>query len=109
MTDDAKLATVIRINFIGGSVMLAAIGVTAILIWIGALPWDAGMMVRLAFFGLVPTALAFVTAWAARRDLADPAGRERRYQQSAAVIGASVIVVGLAVVLGLIVWGIWTR
>jgi hypothetical protein len=60
---------------------------------------------RLALFGLVPTALAFLTAWGARRDLVDPAGRERPFRQAAVVLGAGVIDLGIAVVVGVIARG----
>lgn len=106
MNDDAKLVRVIRINAIGGSVMLGLLVLTGVLIVAGALPWDYGTAVQLGLLGLLPTALAFLIVWSARRDLVDPAGRERRYQQAALAFGAGVIVVGLLVVVGVIAWGL---
>lgn len=106
MDDDAALTRVVRINVIAGSVLVALLVLTAVLVLLGALPWDIGLATRVGIFGIVPATLAFVTAWAAHRDVIDPSGRERRYQQGAVAVAAGVIVLGIVAVAGTVVWGL---
>ena len=71
MIDDAKFARVIRINLVGGIVMLGLLGLSFVLMAVGFLPSDGGSVARILVFGGVPTCLLFLTAWLARRERAD--------------------------------------
>ncbi len=70
MDNDAKFARVIRINVVGGTILLAMLGVSAVLIAIGFLPFDTGTIVRILVFVVLPTCLVFLTALAALRERA---------------------------------------
>jgi len=71
MNDDAKFTRVIRINVVGGCVLLALLAVSIGLMAVGFLPSDAGSILRMLVFGGVPTFLLFLTAWLARRERAE--------------------------------------
>jgi hypothetical protein len=71
MNDDAKFRRVIRINVIGGSILLALLVLSMVLIAVGFLPSDPGWVARMPAFGGVPTFLLFLTAWLARRERAE--------------------------------------
>jgi hypothetical protein len=105
MNDDAKFASIIRINTIAGSVILGLVVLTGLLMLAGVLPSDGSAIVRLVF-GLVLASLMFLTVRSARQDRADPAGIERRFQQGAVAWSAFLIVAGIAAVVGIIVWGV---
>jgi hypothetical protein len=105
MSDDAKIARVVRINTIAGRVILGVVVLSAALIVVGALPWD-GRAIASLVFGIVLASFMFVTARSARQDLIDPAGRERRFQSESLVWSAILLVAGLVAVVGIIVWGV---
>jgi hypothetical protein len=42
-----------------------------------------------------------------KQDLDDPAGIDRRYEAMAMRLGAGVVVLGLAAVIGVIAWGLF--
>ena len=105
MTDDAKFGMVIRINTIGGIVLLGMVAMTVGLLLVGALPWDARAIVGLVF-GLVLASLAFLTARSAKQDRADPAGVESRFETGALAWSAVLLGTGLVVVVGIVVAGL---
>ena len=75
MNDEAKVARVIRINTIAGSVIVGLVVLSAALVAVGGLTLDGRAIVSLVF-GLVLASLMFLTARSAKQDLADPAGAE---------------------------------
>jgi hypothetical protein len=105
MNDTAKLTRAIRINMIGGALILAAAALTLVLVAAGILPMDARVAVSIVF-GFVITGLAFLTARGLRLDRDDPAGMERRFQRQAVSWSAGLLVVGLVAVVGVIAWGL---
>ena len=79
MSEAAKFARVIRINIIGGTIMVGTLILSGSLTLVGFLPADAGSIAYRLVFGGVPAFLMFLTAWLARRERA----------QAAAASGAS--------------------
>lgn len=105
MSDEAKAARAIWVNRIGAAVMLGLVVLTAVLILVGALPFDARSGLNLVF-GIGLAAVLYLTARSGQRDLDDPAGIEPRVQREALTVSAGVLVVGFVVVVGVIVWGL---
>ena len=103
--DVAKINRAIRINEIAGGLMLAVTAVSIVLVVSGIVSFGPRVVLWLVF-GLVPAVLTLWTARSIRRDRDDPAGIERRFEVTATRLGAAVIVIGLAVVIGVIVWGL---
>jgi hypothetical protein len=107
MDDHARIARFMRINEIAGAAILGFVGLTAALIVLGALPWDGRAAANLVF-GLVLSALMFLTARSAKQDLEDPAGIERRFLSGSMAWSAVLLGAGLVAVIGIIVWGLST-
>ena len=105
MNDTAKLDRAIRINVIGGSLMVGSAALAAVLIASGLLSVGSLTVASVALTA-VSGSLLLWTARTMRQDRDDPAGIERRYESDARILGSAVIAVGLAVVVGLIAWGI---
>ena len=105
MNDEAKVARVIRINTIAGSVIVGLVVLSAALVAVGGLTLDGRAIVSLVF-GLVLASLMFLTARSAKQDLADPAGRERQFQSESLGWSAFLLVAGLVAVVGIVVWGV---
>ena len=57
-------------------------------------------------YGSVMGSLMLLMARAVRLDRDDPAGIERRFESGAVVAAAVLLVVSIAVVVGLIAWGL---
>ena len=70
MDNDAKYVRVIRINVVGGTVMLAITVLSVALMAVGFLPADARQILTILVFGGIPAFLFFLTAWLARRERA---------------------------------------
>ena len=105
MNDAAKLTRAIRINVIGGTLILALAALTLVLVAAGILPMGTQVVVSLVF-GFVIAGLAFLTAGSLRQDRDDPAGIERRFQSQAVSFSAVLLAVGLVAVVGVIAWGL---
>jgi hypothetical protein len=105
MSDGAKAAMAIRFNRIASAVMLGLVAVSAVLILVGALPFDARSGLNL-LFGIGLAALLFYTARSGQKDLDDPAGIEPRFQRGAVTLSAVLLVAGFALVVGIILWGL---
>ena len=105
MNDTAKIDRAIRINTIGAGVWVVLVALRLGLSAAGLLPWDLGTVVWLTF-GVGAAAVALQSARSLGQDRDDPAGIERRFEAQANVLGAGVIVIGLAAVIGLIAWGL---
>jgi hypothetical protein len=105
MNGTAKVTRAIRVNVIGGTLILAAAGLTAALVVAGILPMDTQVVVSLVF-GCVIGGLAFLTARELRQDRDDPTGAERRFQSRAVAWSAGLLAVGLVAVVGVIAWGL---
>lgn len=105
MNDIAKVTRAIRVNVIGGTLILGAAGLTAALVVAGILPMDTQVVVSLVF-GSVTGGLAFLTARELRQDRDDPTGVERRFQSRAVAWSAGLLAVGLVAVVGVIAWGL---
>jgi hypothetical protein len=105
MNESAKIDRAIRLNMIGGGVMLALVAVSSVLIATGLVPIGPRAVIWL-IFGVVTASLTLLTARSMRQDRDDPAGISRRYEAAASTLGAAVVVIGLAAVVGLIVWGL---
>lgn len=83
MDDDAKFARVIRVNVVCGTILLAMLGVSAVLMAVGFLPFDTSSIVRILAFVGIPICLVFLTAWAARRERAAARAATARRAQTA--------------------------
>jgi hypothetical protein len=105
MNDAAKLTRVIRVNVIGGTVMLALAALTLVLVAVGILPLSTQVVVSLKF-ALVIAGLMILTARGVRQDRDDPGGVERRFQSQAVSMSAALLGVGLVTVVGVIAWGL---
>ena len=105
MTDTARIDRAIRINLVASGLMLVLVGVSMVLVVTGLVSMGPRVVVWLVF-GLVSALLTLWTARSMWQDRNDPAGIERRYEITATRLGAAVIVLGLAGVAGLIVWGL---
>ena len=70
MDNDAKFARVIRINVVGGTLLLAALALSVVLMAVGFLPTDAREVLTLLVFGGIPMLLLFATVWLARKERA---------------------------------------
>ena len=105
MNDTARIDRAIRINVIAGGLMLALVAVLIVLVATGLVSFGPRVIVSLVF-GVVPAGLTLWTARSMQQDRDDPAGIERRFEQTATRLGAAVIVLGLATVAGLIAWGL---
>ena len=105
MNDTARIDRAIRINLIAGGLMLAIVAVSLVFVATGLVPIGPRVVVWLIFGG-VPAMLTLWTARSMRQDRDDPAGIERRFEETATKLGAAVIVLGLAAVVGLIAWGL---
>ncbi len=105
MTDAAKLTRAIRINIIGGTVILAVSVFTVVLVAVGILPLDTQAVVVITV-GFVFAGLSFVTARSLPQDRDDPAGIERRFQSGALLWSAGLLAVGLVAVVSVIAWGV---
>lgn len=105
MDDTAKLTRAIRINLIGGALLLAAAALTITLAAAGILEMDTQLVLSLVF-GLVMAGLAFLTARELRLDRDDRAGINRRFESRAVAWSAGLLVIGLLAVVGVIVWGL---
>jgi hypothetical protein len=105
MNDTAKLTRAIRVNVIGGTLILAFAALTVVMVAAGILPMDTQVVVSLVF-GFVIAGLAFLTARSLRQDRDDPAGIERRFQSQAVSWSAGLLAVGLVAVVGVIAWGL---
>jgi cadmium resistance protein CadD (predicted permease) len=99
MNDTAKIDRAIRIDLIAGGLMLAIVAVSIAFVATGVAPMGPRMVVWLVF-GVVPALLTLWTARSMRQDRDDPAGIERRFEETATRLGAAVIVLGLASVAG---------
>lgn len=104
-TDEAKAVRAIRFNRIGARVTLALVALYALLMLVGALPFDARSGLNLVL-GIGLAALKLLTAQSAQKDLDDPAGIETRFQRGAVTMSAALLVVGFATVVGIIAWGL---
>lgn len=105
MNETTRLDRAIRINVVGGSLMIGTAVLAAVLIASGLVSVGSLTVVSVAFAAVTGLLLLWM-ARSMRRDRDDPAGIERRYESEASTVGAAVIVVGLVVVLGLIVRGL---
>lgn len=105
MSDEARAARAIRFNKIGAGVMLGLVALSAVLILIGALPFDARRGLNLVV-GIGLAALLFYTARSGQKDLDDPAGIEPRFQREAVTVSAVLLVAGFALVVGILMWGL---
>jgi len=106
MNDTARLDRAIRINLIAGGLMLALVAVLIALVATDLVSFGPRVIVSLVF-GLVPAGLTLWTARSLQQDRDDPAGIERRFGETATRLAAAVIVLGLASIAGLIVWGLF--
>ena len=105
MTDTTRIDRAIRLNVIAGGLMLVIVAVLIALVAAGFVSFGPRVVVWLVF-GVVPAGLTLWTARSMQQDRNDPAGMERRYETTATRLGAAVIVLGLAGVAGVIVWGL---
>jgi hypothetical protein len=105
MNDAARIDRAIRLNLIAGGLMLALVAVLIALVATGLVSFGPRVVVWLAF-GVVPAGLTLWTARSMQQDRDDPAGVERRFEAAATTLGAAVIVVSVAGVIGLIAWGL---
>ena len=105
MNDTARIDRAIRINLIAGGLMLALVAVLIALVATGLVSFGPRVIVSL--FGLVPAGLTLWTARSMQQDRDDPAGIERRFGETATRLAAAVIVLGLASIAGLVVWGLF--
>lgn len=105
MDDRARLTRAIRVNVIGGMVILAAVAITLVLVVAGLLPVDTALVVSLVF-GVVIAGLALLTARSLRQDRDDPAGVERRFESQAPSWSAGLLAVGLVAIVAIVAWGL---
>ena len=105
MNDTAKIDRAIRLNVIGGGLMLGIAAVSTVLIASGLVSFGPRAVVWIALTA-VSASLSLWTARSMRQDRDDPAGIERRYESGATALGAAVIVVSVVAVVGLIAWGL---
>lgn len=103
--DRVRVDRVIWLNVIGGLLMLAIVAVSVALLATNLVPVGPRSVVWLAF-GVVSASLTLWTARSMKQDLDDPAGIDRRYEAMAMRLGAGVVVLGLAAVIGVIAWGL---
>jgi hypothetical protein len=106
MNDTARIDRAIQMNVIAGGLMLALVAVLIVLVATGLVSFGPRVIVSLVF-GVVPAGLTLWTARSMQQDRDDPAGVERRFEETATRLGAAVIVLGLAAVLGVIAWGLF--
>jgi hypothetical protein len=100
----SKVNRAIQLNLIAGGLMLASIAVSVPLIASGLVSWGPRAAVWLV--GVVTASLSLWTARSLQQDRDDPAGVERRFETAANALGAAVIILGLASVVGLIARGL---
>ncbi len=108
MNDTAKITRAIRLNTAAGVLMLATVGLSLVLVLVGAIQWEARMALGLGM-GAMTGSFALLTAWGLRLDRDDPAGIERRVRRleaGAVVWGAALLLVALLAVAGIIAWGL---
>ena len=105
MDDAAKIDRAFRLTLIAGVVQFALVILLVLLVAIGVMPWEPRSTIYL-ISGVLLGSLSLVTARSIHQDRNDPAGIERRFQETATRLGAAVIVLSVVVVAGLIVWGL---
>jgi hypothetical protein len=106
MNNVTKVDQAIRINVVGGGLMVAIVAVSIALVASGLVSFGPRVVVWLVL-GIVTASLTLWTARSMRQDRDDPAGTERRFEETATRLAAAVIVLGLASVAGLIIWALF--